>query len=238
LLPLSVAHAVVLWSTTFSGVDGTARTLTNTAGDPSFTDTLTSGYVLTFEDVSFTGTVFMHSGNMATGDHFSPRTNVDNPGAAAPQNGGWWQGEFQYSGGSQTISLASVVFDVVWSNSSGNRQAGDATVRDITLTAEYSLNGGGAWLPLDAAQTYNLTVPAPATALQQYQNRTFTLASPLTVDHATQDLWLRVKAQNANATAGAYVDLRDITFEGSLIPEPSVALLAGLGLFGLRRRRA
>ena len=83
----SPAGAVVLWTTTFSGADGTNRNLANTAVDLSFTDTLAADDAnLTFEDVSFTGTVFMHSGNMATGDHYSPRTNVDNPAAASPQN--------------------------------------------------------------------------------------------------------------------------------------------------------
>jgi hypothetical protein len=164
----SPAGAVVLWTTTFSGADGTNRNLSNTAGDLSFTDTLTADDAnLTFEDTTFTGTVFMHSGNMAGGDHYSPRTNVDNPAAASPHNGGWWQTEFRYTGGTQTVSLENIVLDVVWTNASGNRQAGDATVRDITLTTEYSLNGGTTWLAVSAAQTFNLTIAAPATALQQ-----------------------------------------------------------------------
>jgi hypothetical protein len=228
----------VLWTTTFSGADGTNRNLSNTAGDLSFTDTLTADDAnLTFEDTTFTGTVFMHSGNMAGGDHYSPRTNVDNPAAASPQNGGWWQTEFRYTGGTQTVSLENIVLDVVWTNASGNRQAGDATVRDITLTTEYSLNGGTTWLAVSAAQTFNLTIAAPATALQQYQDRTFTPGSAIIVNHATQDLWLRVRAENANLTAGAYVNIRDITFNGTVVPEPSAALLGGLGLLALLKRR-
>jgi hypothetical protein len=234
----SPAGAVVLWTTTFSGADGTNRNLSNTAGDLSFTDTLTADDAnLTFEDTTFTGTVFMHSGNMAGGDHYSPRTNVDNPAAASPQNGGWWQTEFRYTGGTQTVSLENIVLDVVWTNASGNRQAGDATVRDITLTTEYSLNGGTTWLAVSAAQTFNLTIAAPATALQQYQDRTFTPGSAIIVNHATQDLWLRVRAENANLTAGAYVNIRDITFNGTVVPEPSAALLGGLGLLALLKRR-
>jgi hypothetical protein len=235
---VSPAGAVVLWTTTFSGADGTNRNLSNTAGDLSFTDTLTADDAnLTFEDTTFTGTVFMHSGNMAGGDHYSPRTNVDNPAAASPQNGGWWQTEFRYTGGTQTVSLENIVLDVVWTNASGNRQAGDATVRDITLTTEYSLNGGTTWLAVSAAQTFNLTIAAPATALQQYQDRTFTPGSAIIVNHATQDLWLRVRAENANLTAGAYVNIRDITFNGTVVPEPSAALLGGLGLLALLKRR-
>jgi len=171
---------------------------------------------LTFQDTSFTGTVFMHSGSMAAGTDYSPRTNVDNPAAANPQNGGWWQSEFRYTGGSQTIDLTEVEFNVVWTNSSGNFQAGDSSTRDITLTAEYSLNGGASWQQIAAAQTYNLTVPG--TVAQQPQNRVFTFGSPLTVDHATEDLWLRVKAENANATVGAYVNIKSIAFVGFVVP--------------------
>lgn len=234
----SPAGAVVLWTTTFSGADGTNRNLSNTAGDVSFTDTLTADDAnLTFEDGTFTGTVFMHSGNMATGDHYSPRTNVDNPAAASPQNGGWWQTEFRYTGGSQTVSLDNIVLDVVWSNNLGNVQsiASAGTIRDITLSTEYSLDGGTNWFAVSAAQTYDLTVVGSAAA--QYQDRTFTPGSAILVDHATQDLWLRVRAENANLTAGAYVNIRDITFNGSVVPEPSAGLLGGIGLLALLRRR-
>lgn len=232
---LGSAQAAILWTTTFTGADGTARNLVNT--NTTLTDTLSGDDAnLTFQDTTFSGTIFMHSGTMATGTYFSPRTNVDNPAAGAPQNGGWWQSEFRYTGGTQTISLESVVFDMVWSNSGGNFQVGDTVVRDITLTAEYSLDGGAIWANLAAPQTYAMTVN-PGTAAEQHQERTYTLAGPLAVDHGTQDLWIRLKAENANTTAGAYVDVRDITFNGSVVPEPSAVLLGGLGLLGLLRRR-
>jgi len=231
---LSSAHAAVLWTTTFTGTDETARSLVNTTGDASFTDTVTGTSAnLTFSDTSFTAPNFKNVGSRT---YFSPNTNVDNPAAASPQNGGSWQTEFRYTGGSQTISLESVVFDMAWTNSTGALQVGDTTVRDITLTGEYSLDGGTNWLALAAAQIYNMTVN-PGTTAQQHQDRTFTLGSPLEIDNATQDLWIRVKAENSGATAGAYVNIRDITFNGTVVPEPTAALLGSLGLLALLRRR-
>lgn len=234
LAPLSSSHAAVLWTTSFTGVDETARTLVNTTGDASFTDSVTGTSAnLTFSDTTFTAPDFKNVGSRA---YFSPNTNVDNPAAAGGQNGGSWQSEFRYSGGSQTISLESVLFDMVWTNSTASFQVGDATVRDITLTGEYSVDGGTTWLALAAAQTYNMTVN-PGTTAQQHQDRTFTLASPLTVNNATQDLWIRVKAENSGISSGAYANIRDITFNGTVVPEPAAALLGSLGLLALLRRR-
>jgi hypothetical protein len=34
---------------------------------------------LTFEDTTFTGTVFMNQNDMASGTYYSPGTNVDSP---------------------------------------------------------------------------------------------------------------------------------------------------------------
>lgn len=234
LAAVSSADAAVLWTTTFTGTDETARSLVNTAGDASFTDTLAGTAAnLTFSDTTFTAPDFKNVGSRT---YFSPNTNVDNPGAGGGQNGGSWQAEFRYAGGSQSISLESVVFDMNWSNSAGTLQAGDTIVRDITLTGEYSLDGGANWFALAAAQTYNMTVN-PGDVAAQHQERTFTLGSPLGVDHATQDLWIRVKAENSGATSGAYVNIRDITFNGAVVPEPASALLGTLGLLALLRRR-
>jgi hypothetical protein len=231
---LSSADAAVLWTTSFTGADETARSLVNTTGDASFTDSLAGTSAnLTFSDATFTSPNFKNVGSRT---YFSPNTNVDNPAAASPQNGGSWQAEFRYSGGSQTISLESVVLDMVWSNSSGTIQAGDAGVRDITLTGEYSLDGGTNWFALAAAQTYNMTVN-PGTAAQQHQDRTFTLASALTIDHAAEDLWIRVKAENTGGSAGGYANIRDITFNGGVVPEPASALLGSISLLALLRRR-
>jgi hypothetical protein len=234
LAALSSADAAVLWTTTFTGANDTTRTLTNTTGGGAFTDSLSGSYAnLTFSDTTFTGSSFK---NVSSGTYFSPNTNVDNPGAGSGQNGGSWQTEFRYTGGTQTISLESIVFDMVWTSSTAAFQVGDATVRDITLTGEYSIDGGANWLALAAAQSYNMTVN-PGTIPQQHQDRTFTLASAVNVNHATQDLWIRVKAENSGATAGGYANIRDITFNGSVVPEPTAALLGSLGLLAFFHRR-
>lgn len=208
-----------LWTTTFTGADGTTRNLVNTRGNSSFTDTLAADDAnLTFQATTFTGTTFMHSGDMASGTYYSPRTNVDNP-TASGQNGGWWRGEFRYTGGTQRISLSSIAFNVNWSNSSGTIQSASpgTNVRDITVTAEYSLDGGSNWLPAGSPQTYDLTEPAGQDQLQQ---RVFTPATPILVNHVTQDLWVRLKAENAGLTAGAYVNIQSIIFNGTVLPGP------------------
>ena len=213
-------QANTLWTTTFTGADGTNRNLTNTSGHVSFTDTLSADDAnLTFQDTTFTGTVFMHSASLATGTYYSPRTNVDNP-AAGGQNGGWWQTEFRYTGGLQAVDLTDVVFTMLWSNSGGTIQnyagAGNnfgTVIRDIALTAEYSLDGGTTWSAISSPQTYDVTEPDGE---DQIQVRTFTPGTAISVNHATQDLWLRVRAENANSTAGAYVDIQSIAFLGKV----------------------
>ena len=210
----------VLWTTTYTGTDGTNRNLVNSNVNASFTDALTANDAnLTFQDTSFTGTVFMHSGTMASGTYYSPRTNVDNPGAGSPQNTGWWQADFQYSGGTQTIALTDVVMEMVWSNSSGSIQTSGnsfgTNIRDITLTVQASTDGGLNWSNISSPQTYDVT---EADGADQIQLRTFSRATPLQVDHATQNLRLRVRAENAGSTVGAYVNIKSISFLGNVVP--------------------
>jgi arylsulfatase A-like enzyme len=217
---VSFPQPSLLWTTSFSGLDGSNRILTNQNGAPAFTDgMLADDANLSFQDGSFNGSPFMQNGAMAGGGYYSPNTNVDNPAASAPQNGGWWQAEFRYSGGSQRISLANIALEVVWSNSNGAIQSSDPGTppRDITLSLEYTLNGGVDWQALAPAQTYGLT---EAPGEDQKQTRVFTPGVPLAIDHGTQDFWIRVKAENSGATAGAYVNLESIAFNGFVTPLP------------------
>ena len=227
------AHAAILWTTTFTGTDETSRTLVNTAVDAGFTDSLSGSYAnLVFSDASFTGSAFVNVGGRT---HFSPNTNVDNPAAGSPQNGGSWQSEFRYSGGGQSISLESVSFDITRTNNTGTIAAtNDALVRQVLLTAEYSTDGGANWLNIEAAKTVNVT---PSITATPDLTQTYTFASPLLVDHASTDLWIRFKAENTAESTGGYVNIHDISFSGSVVPEPGSLLLGSLGLLALLRRR-
>ncbi|WP_035611983.1 hypothetical protein [Haloferula sp. BvORR071] len=234
LLAAAPAHAVVLWTTSFSGTAETSRSLTNTAVDASFTDTLSGTYAnLTFSDTSFTGSAFV---NVSGRTYFSPNTNVDNPAAAAPQNGGSWQSEFRYTGGSQTISLDSITFDVNRTSSAGAvATTSDGLLRQVLLTAEYSTDGGVNWFNVDVAKTVNIT---PSITATPDLGQTYSFASPLVVDHSSSsDLWIRFKAENVAESTGAYVNLHNISFNGSVVPEPASALLGATGLLLLLRRR-
>lgn len=226
-------QAAILWTTTFTGTAETARSLVNTAVDAGFTDTLSgSSANLVFSDTSFTGSAFVNVGGRT---YFRPNTNVDNPAAASPQNGGSWQSEFRYSGGSQTVSLESVSFDITRTNNVGTiATTSDGMVRQVLLTAEYSTDGGANWFSIAAAKTVNTT---PSITATPDLTQTYTFASPLVVDHATSDLWIRFKAENTAESTGAYVNIHDISFNGSVVPEPATALLGSLGLLALLRRR-
>ena len=226
-------QAAILWTTTFTGTAETSRSLVNTAVDASFTDSLSGSYAnLVFSDTSFTGSAFV---NVGARSYFSPNTNVDNPAAASPQNGGSWQSEFRYSGGTQTISLDSISFDITRTNNTGViATTSDGLLRQVLLTAEYSTDGGANWFNIEAAKTANITLSfTPNSDLTQ----TYTFASPLVVDHATTDLWIRFKAENAAESTGAYINIHDMSFNGSVVPEPTTALLGSIGLLALLRRR-
>ncbi len=227
------AQAAILWTTSFTGTTETSRSLVNTAVDAGFTDSLSGSYAnLTFSDTSFTGSAFVNVGGRT---QFSPNTNVDNPAASAPQNGGSWQSEFRYSGGSQTISLESVSFDISRTNNTGALAAtNDALIRQVLLTAEYSTDSGANWFSIAAAKTVNVT---PSITATPDLTQTYSFASPLQVDHAATDLWIRFKAENTAESTGAYVNVHSISFSGSVVPEPSATLLGSIGLLALLRRK-
>jgi hypothetical protein len=223
------SHAAVLWTTTFSGTVNTAgnasRTITNTPSG-SFTDTLaTTTSALTR---SSTGGNFFLTGTGNGFTNYNPNQNVDNAAGAG------WNTIFDFGAGTQTISLSDVTFNILRFNSGGATQIADASVRNVNISAEYTLNGGGSWTALAAAQLVNLTNSVIGNVNIPLN---YALGTPVTVDLATNDFRIRYTVLNDNANVGAYNGITSMVFNGSVVPEPSVALLGGLGLLGLLRRR-
>lgn len=222
------AYSAVLWTTTFSGTDGTDRVLTNTPGTIVGT---TATDILTFQDTSFSGNAFLHNGSTASGIYYSPNTNVDNPSAGGGQNTGSWTSVFNYGAGSTSFSLESISLGLVRFGSTGSFSDGtDGLVRDINFTVEYSLNGGGAWTPIET-KTLDSTASNPVTNVIPLD---FALATPVTVDLANDQFSVRFTAANTGGNTGAYIGMESVSIN---VPEPSTALLGALGMLALLRRR-
>lgn len=219
----------MLFTTSFSGTSGADRVLTNTPG--IFLAATTATDSITFSDTTFTGNTFLHVGNSASGNYYDPNTNVDNPGAGAPQNGGSWTSVFNYAG-TGTFSLESISVGAVRFSSAGLFSSPGGGVRDINFTVEYSLNGGGAWTSIGttnwdstASDNGNNVVPL-----------SFTPGAPVAVNLATNQLSLRFTAENTGASLGAYIGMNTVAING-VVPEPSTALLGAIRMLALLRRR-
>ncbi|MBN8459061.1 MAG: PEP-CTERM sorting domain-containing protein [Verrucomicrobia bacterium] len=224
------AQGAVLWTTTFSGTVNNAgnasRVITNTPSG-SFTDTLaTTTSALTR---SSTGGNFFLTGTGNTFANYNPNQNVDNA------TGAGWNSIFDFGTGTQTIELSDVTFNIFRFNSSGATQATDTFLRNVNISAEYTLNGGTSWTPLAATKLVNLTNSNTTTGVNIALN--YALGTPVTVDLATDDFRIRYSVLNDNANVGAYNGISSMVFNGDVVPEPSAALLGGFGLLGLLRRR-
>jgi MYXO-CTERM domain-containing protein len=225
------AQGAVLWTTTFSGTvnntGNSSRVITNTPSG-SFTDTLaTTTSALTRS--SATGNFFLTgTGNGFT--NYNPNQNVDNVANTAG-----WNSIFDFGTGTQTIELSDVTFNILRFNSSGATQISDAFVRNVNISAEYTLNGGTSWTALAATQLVNLSNSNTTTGVNIALN--YALGTPVTVNLSTDDFQIRYSVLNDNATAGAFTGISSMVFNGTVVPEPSAALLGGLGVLGLLRRR-
>jgi MYXO-CTERM domain-containing protein len=151
--------------------------------------------------------------------------------------GAGWNAVFDFGAGLQSIDLSDVTFNIFRFNSSGATQATDTTVRNVNISAEYTLNGGSSWNALAATQLVNLTNSNTTTGVNIALN--YALAAPVTINLATDDFKIRYTVLNDAANAGAFNGISSIVFNGEVVavPESSTALLGGLGLLGLLRRR-
>lgn len=221
------SQAAVLWTTTFSGTDNSARLIANTPSG-AFTDALTATSALTVN--GGTPATPFRTGTGNTLANFNPDKNVDNAAGAG------WNSIFDYNGGSQSILLSDVTFNIYRFNASGNVQGTDANIRSVLVSGEYTLNGGSDWISLATTKTVNLTnsvTSSPDIALN------FALSAPVNVNLATDDFRIRYTVLNDSTNVGAYNGISSIAINGSVVPEPASAALGGLGiLLLLRRRRA
>lgn len=225
------AQGAVLWTTTFSGTANTAgnasRVITNTPSG-SFTDTLaTTTSALTR---SSTGGNFFLTGTGNTFANYNPNQNVDSAAGAG------WNSTFDFGTGTQTIELSDVTFNIFRYNSSGALQTvADTNIRNVNISAEYTLNGGTSWTPLATTKVVNLTNSLAPDNTNIALN--YALGTPVTVDLATDDFRIRYSVVNDNANVGAFTGISSMVFNGDVVPETSAALLGGLGLLGMLRRR-
>lgn len=229
LLSSGSLHAVTLWTTTFTGTVNTSgdasRTVVNTPAG-TFTDTL-SGTTSALTRSSATGNFFL-TGSNNNFNNYNPNQNVDNAAGAS------WNSIFNFGPGLQTIELTDVTFNVYRFNSSGGIQAFDTVVRNVNISAEYTINGGANWIALAPTVLVDLTASNTTTPNIVLN---FALSSPVTVDMATNDFQIRYTAANNNTNAGAFNGISSMVFNGSVVPEPSVALLGLFGGLGLLLRR-
>lgn len=219
------AQGAILWTTSFSGIDNTARTLVNTPGG-DFTDSLSSTYELSFNGTVPATPFLSGTGNPMT--NFNPNKNVDNAAGAG------WNSVFDFNGGSQVISLSGVTFNIYRFNSTGAVQAPDTTPRSVLISGEYTLDGGANWLSLASTRTVNLTDSNTSTPMIALD---FNLDTAAEVDLASDDFRIRYTVLNDGANAGAFNGINSITFDGTVVPEPSAFLLGSLGALALLRRR-
>lgn len=114
-----------------------------------------------------------------------------------------------------TLGATSVTidFDIKWDGGNGTR----------FFNPQYSTNGGSSWT------NWGGSITAPTTAAYSR-----TLSAGL-----TDEFLIRFLPKNDGSNIKAYFDNVVISAEGVTIPEPSTALLGGIGfLLLLRRRRA
>ncbi|MGE9270022.1 MAG: PEP-CTERM sorting domain-containing protein [Verrucomicrobiales bacterium] len=150
-----------------------------------------------------------------TDDHIAVDNNVG--------NGGSWYASIYTTLDGNDISLTDTVIDFSNFSNAGNFQTQN---RDITWSVEI-FDGSGSSLGSSSIVS-PIAITGTATA---------TFSSPITLT-GTDTFEFRVTAAKGTL-AGVNTGIDAITFNGDIVPEPSAALLLGLGALtlGSRRRR-
>lgn len=228
------ASAALLVSSSFTGTDNTARTVVSSVSG-GLSGTMSVSYAVTIQGTpQSAGDLFISASTGNTINNFNPRKNVD----SGPGEG--WQSAFDYNGGTQTISLTDVSFNVYRFSNAGTMSGTiDSSVRSVNISAEYTLNGGTTWFPIGSTVNVNLTPSLNVDGVAGTIPLNFILGSPVTVNLATDDFRVRYGVINDDTSVGANNAIASMQINGSVVPEPSGISLAGLALAGtvLRRRR-
>lgn len=123
--------------------------------------------------------------------------------------------------GTQAYDLTSIH---IWqANQSNNYGRG---VKQFDLL--YSTNNGASWLTALTDSTLAIS-SGGANVSNAAQNFSLALAGVTHVKIEIDSSW--------NGTTNDYVGLSEVKFSGTAVPEPSAALLGGLGMLALLRRR-
>jgi hypothetical protein len=214
----SSASAAVVLASDFTGVSKSGNTASSFSWD-TVNGTVTPTTSLSFVDPD-NGNAALTFWNTRSGE-LDVNENIG--------TGGAWRTSFQLelNASTSTINLSTLDLMVSLLNGSGGLQ-GDASNKDGTYT--FTVTGNTTATQQSAFTTIDYTSVTGQPVSIDLSGITLTDAESYTAS-------LTLRRDNGNF--GHHVSLDTLSLNGGIvgIPEPSVALLGGLGLLGLLRRR-
>lgn len=218
------SQGATLWKTTFGNAAQAAAsqvTFINEGEVTGITGSVTSLQKNPYNGDPYSDLILNATGTIGgNASLFTPWYNVQATGA-------WDAGMSFTNGSASTVSISSISFTLV--SFGVNSNTGAAIPHTQSRDFVFTLTIGD--------QSHDVTVTIPS---GRENSATFTLDSPLLVD-AGSDFSFHAKAsRTADQQNGGFVGIKDISFDGLIVPEPAVASLnlLGLALLMVRRRRA
>lgn len=220
LLAVSTSHAAVIATNDFSGA------MTAAAGTTSATSAWTDGPDVTLLTMGTTFTSSVNYRNIAGGDganQLTPDFNIGNP-----------------ANGSITITFTGAVgaTDVDLSSFSLNLYAiagnGGNQTQTRTGTVSLGITGLG-YTPFSTSTSLTDTAGATGNPGGQFAAGTLDLSGA--ADLAAGQTYTFTLTVADNASGGWYSGVDVFSLSGAAVPEPSAALLGGLGALAFLRRR-